>query len=171
MLRTFKDPELKDYFFDTDDQQVYSKKRVGPAYALKWCVPQHQVFRSSVTKVARVNLSTKLGKVSMTLEQVLNGLVQCTVVAPTKVVNVAGIPLNDAQVQLDSIAPTFEYVMFDTSKKVSQYFYAGTTISAAIALFARRAVIVNPSDIQILNVATGKITKLTIKTVETYALS
>lgn len=61
--------------------------------------------------------------------------------------------------------PAFPYVMYSKKNEASQYFFAGTTIAAALAMFAKRGEIIDPVEARILNVDTGKIHKLVPTTV------
>lgn len=154
MMRRFKDGAMCQYFYNPYDKCVYSEKSGTPT-KLKWCQ------NGSAYDPTRVRMSVNGQLVSKTLNQVLDALL------PVEAPAVTHSPEVRAANVLGNIVPVGAYVMFSTKNKASQYFLDGTSIKEALALFARRNININPTDIQILNVTTGKVSKVTVKVVET----
>ena len=154
-IQKFRDPQLKDYFFDTQADQVFSTKS-GSAKAMKW-----SQSRSWYPK--RVGMVTDRGyKVNYTYDQIKSMLAPAEVVQqpqPQAITN-----------DLRLLKPDYEFVMFSIQNRCSQYFYAGTSVQEALDRFAKRGEIVRNDDVRILNPRTGKVSKLAAQRVETYAL-
>ena len=154
-IQKFRDPVLKDYFFDTQADQVFSTKS-GSAKPMKWSQP-----RSWYPK--RVGMVTNRGyKVSYTYDQIKSMLMpaeQPKSFQPQAITN-----------DLRLLKPEFEYVMFSIQNRCSQYFYAGTSVQEALDRFAKRGECIRNEDVRILDPRTGKVSKLGVQRVETYTL-
>ena len=149
-IQKFRSPSLKDYYFDSEAGAVFSTKRPGDPYKLKWMKKYHRDQR-------RVNLYTDSGeKICMTYAQVQSAL-QPAQVATDSV----------ATTDLSKIRPEGEYVLFSTKNRCSQYFYDGTSLSDALRIFAKRDIVIDPEDIRVLMVNTNQIMRLGAKTVYT----
>lgn len=69
-------------------------------------------------------------------------------------------PVGAASVPSVQLGPQFPYVLFSKKNQCSQYFFKGTTVSEALERFAKRGEILDPTEVSLLNVDTGKIHKL-----------
>ena len=155
-IRKFKNSDLSKYYFDTDLDQVMSLYSGSPQ-PLKWAKHNKQSLR-------RIALVTNYGfKVNYRYDQIINmlGPVEAEVDAAGDVSDVQG---------LDLIKPDFDYVLFSTQNRCSQYIFANTSIQEALDRLARRGEYVDFYDIRILNTQTNKVSKLAIKTVTAYTL-
>lgn len=72
-------------------------------------------------------------------------------------------------VTIDGAVP-YAYIIFSVKEKCSQYFDQGTTLARALAIFAKRNIVLDPAELSILNPVTGNITKLKVTVVTTYEL-
>ena len=154
-IQKFRDPVLKDYFFDTQADQVFSTKS-GSARPMKWS-------QARTWYPKRVGMVGKNGyKVSYTYAQIKSMLMpaeQPKSFQPQAITN-----------DLRLLKPDFEYVMYSIRNRCSQYFYAGTSVQEALDRFAKRGECIRNEDIRILNTQSGKISKLVPQQVVTYAL-
>lgn len=156
-MQKFRDSDLKDYFYDASSDTVYSRKS-GEPRALKWS----QQYKWSPK---RVSVMYGYRKASFTRQQILTMLQPAT--NPVKE-NVAQhvVQTND----LSMVKPAHDFVVFSKPNRCSQYFFANTSLQEALDRFARRGEIVNPADVRVLNVATGKVSELAVKTMQVYTL-
>lgn len=155
-IRKFKDSDLSKYYFDTDLDQVMSLYSSNPQ-PLKW-------YKTSKQSPRRVALVTDHGfLVNYQYDQIMNmlGPVETEVGAAGAVSGVQS---------LDSIKPDFDYVLFSTKNRCSQYIFANTSIQEALDRLASRGEHIEHDDIRVLNTRTDKVSKLAIKTVVAYTL-
>jgi hypothetical protein len=143
------------YYFDDEDTCVYSTKRQGAPVKLTWST------RNSYS-AAYVTLSSGDAygqrKEAMTLARVRNALKSTPIAeAPAATIETVGYPSSD-------------FIAFSVKNKCSQYFSLGTSVKDALDIFKKRGIEVDPSDLRIMNPATGVITSLTVKTVKVYTL-
>ena len=151
-LRKFKDTLLCNYRYDTQHDCVVSLRSGTPLH-MKWS-------RANGCSMRRISLTSKNGvKSSYSYDDIISMLED----DPESAAGTSSFELN-------MIAPPFEYVLFSTKHQCSQYFFANTTIQEALQRFARRGVVLDPKEIQILNTWTGKVSQLAVKVVETYTL-
>lgn len=158
MKRYFKDARLTGYFYDTEDRNVYSTKRNGAPHCMSWTDNRDYGGRVKLT-------DTYSRVVSLTHSEIilaLNPRDQSTIVTVTK-----GLQPKEVTVKKNTDAPSFPYVLFCERNECSQYFHAGTGIEDAFALFAKRKIILDPKNVQIVNILTGIVSKLKVKVVET----
>ena len=144
------------YYFDDEDNCVYSTKRQGAPVKLTWST------RNKNFSAAYVTLSCGSGyyqnKETMTLSQVRNALKSTPIAEPLAVtIEAVGYPSSD-------------FIAFSVKNKCSQYFSQGTSVKDALDIFKKRGIEVDPSDLRIMNPLTGVITSLTVKTVKVYTL-
>jgi hypothetical protein len=166
-IRKFIDDKFDGYYFDTELDAVVSTKK-GQPKPLAWSIKAAGGLRTLPHNAPSYDRSARLvalipthgWRVIYTYNQIIKML------HPSSAAEVdTGIP------GLADIKPNYEYVVFSVANRCSQYFYAGTSIQDALGMFAKRGITLNPKEIQILNPATGKISKMEIKTVETYSLA
>ena len=154
-IRKFINSDLSKYYFDTDADCVMSLYSGSPR-AMKWVKPNNWAPR-------RVGLITDRGrKVSYRYDQIKQML------APAETLDVA---VDRAiNTDLSSIKPSFDYVLFSTKNRCSQYFFANTSVQEALDRLARRGERVAPEDVRVLDTQTGRVQKLGIKTFTAYTL-
>lgn len=144
---------LSKYYFDSARGVVMSTQS-GTPKALTW-----SQARSWYPK--RVSMVTSQGyKVNYTESQIKGMLQPAEVTQPQAVTN-----------DLSMLKPDFEYVLFSTKNRCSQYFYAGTSVQEALDRLARRNEYVAPQDVRILNTRTGHVSMLKPQVVTTYVLA
>jgi len=78
--------------------------------------------------------------------------------------------LTKASSSLASLTPTTEYIMFSKKLQCSQYFRKGTSIESAVALFARRDIVIDLNEVTLLNPTTMKEIKIKPVVTTTYVL-
>lgn len=156
-IQKFVDAGLSKYYFDTDLDCVMSTQS-GQPRAMKW-----SQARSWYPK--RVGMVTSRGyKVSYTYDQIKRMLV--------------AEPVREAKIQqplaitndLSLLRPAHEFIMYSIKNRCSQYFYANTSVQEALDRFAKRGECIRNEDVRILDPRTGKVSKLGVRTVETYTL-
>jgi len=140
------------YYFNDEDNCVYSAKRKGAPVKMSW--NRHNNSESYVT----LSVGYRQSKETMTLSQVRNALKSTPIAEPMAVtIEAVGYPSSD-------------FIAFSVKNKCSQYFSLGTSVKDALDIFKKRGIEVDPSDLRIMNPATGVITSLTVKTVKVYTL-
>lgn len=151
-LRKFKGSLLCNYRYDTQHDCVVSLRTGSPLH-MKWS-------RANGHSMRRISLTSKNGvKTSYSYDDIISMLEDDPETSASA-----------SSFELHMIAPPFEYVLFSTKHQCSQYFFANTNIREALQRFARRGVVLDPTEIQILNTWTGKVSQLAVKVVETYTL-
>jgi hypothetical protein len=172
-LRKFSDAHLGDYRYDPVRQQVISYKVKANGAPRAWSV---------TNGIARVGLVNRFGnQINVRKDMIERWLEPVQPIVRPSVTNkavrrpVTAVAADHETVlavtnSLAMLAPDYEYVMFSTKNRCSQYFYAGTTVADALAMFARRNEIVRPEDVRILNVKTNTVSSLTPQVVTTYKL-
>lgn len=160
-IRKFQSQSLRKYYFDTDRDVVMSTQS-GEPRPLKWS-------QATLFAPRRVAMVTNTGhKVSYRYDQIQRMLEPAEIEVSSKTVKSA-----EPQCVTNSLAlvkPAYDYVVFSKANRCSQYFFAGTSLQEAMDRFARRGEVLKPSEICIVNVNTGQVSQLTVRTVETYSL-
>lgn len=160
-IRKFQLSALSKYYFDTDRDAVMSLHS-GEPRPMKWSKQNHWSPR-------RVAMVTNTGhKVSYRYDQIQRMLAPAEIDVPAK-------PVSTAEPQcvtntLSLLKPEFDYVLYSVQNRCSQYFFAGTSVQEALDRLARRGEVVKPADIRILNVLTSQVSRVAVRTVETYSL-
>jgi hypothetical protein len=161
----FREERLAKYYFDTDRDCVMSLHS-GQAKPMKWCQYRNWYPR-------RVSLVSSTGrKLSYTYDEI-KSLLKSEPVREAKIMQPVPQGFGPAPVEsndLRLIKPDFDYVVFSTENKCSQYFFAGTSLKEALERLAKRGEHLKPEHIRVLNTQTWAVTKLTVKRVETYIL-
>lgn len=155
MIRQFKDSRFSQYYYCTDSENVISKKTKRH---LKW-----KRTGWDYTVVLSAAVGTERLRFTYSHSAIINVMLADPVVEKSSQINTNNLSLG-------SVCPDFEYVLFSTKNQCSQYFFASTTVQDALAIFAKRGEVIDPSDVQILNVKTGKISKLKVETVKVYSI-
>jgi hypothetical protein len=145
---------LSKYYFDTARGVVMSTQSGAPK-ALTWS-------QARTWYPKRVSMVTSQGyKVNYTESQI-KGMLQPV----ERDVETAAVT-ND----LSMLKPDFEYVLFSTTNRCSQYFFAGTSVKEALDRLAKRGEYVAQKDVRILNTRTGQVLMLKPQVITTYVLS
>ena len=154
-IQKFRDQDLSAYFYDTQADRVFST-RSGKTKPMKWS-------QTRTWYPKRVGMVTNRGyKVSYTYDQIKSMLLPQE---QTKTFQAQAIT-NDLRL----LKPDFEYVLFSTANRCSQYFFAGTPVQEALDRFAKRGECIKNEDVRILNTQSGKVSRIGVQRVETYTL-
>lgn len=147
----FKDKKFTGYYYNDKDGYVYSTKRPGALYAMKWVESvrwgTHSKRHVSLTATSgiRVNIfECEIGSYLLTTPE--------PEASTTPVENTSTKLVNDC-------------VAFSAKNKCSQYITKGNTVDAIAKIFKERNLKVDMSDVQIVDTVTGKVYKLQVETV------
>jgi hypothetical protein len=160
----FKDANLSSYSFCTTTYNVFSKRTGKP---MNWVKTRWDIVVTLIKKDSKYPALRGVRK-TYTRTEIMRMVDEDQVATSAeKSTKIEAQPMNQS---LASLSPDFAYVLFSEKNQCSQYFFANTTVQDALAKFAKRGEVIDPVDVQILNVKTGKISKLQVEIVKVFSI-